>query len=63
MSVTEAAQGRVDVARARLRNTWPLIGVGFIVHAAWTGLLGYGVSRHSSFASRFTAGASGSRLD
>jgi len=65
VSVTEAAQGRVDVARARLRNTWPLIGVGLavIVNAAWIGLLGYGVSRHSSFASRFTAGASGSRLD
>ena len=46
MSITEGAQGPVDVARARLRNTWPLIGVGLavIVNAAWMGLLGYGFS-------------------
>ena len=46
MSITEAAQGPVEVARARLRNTWPLIGVGLavIVNAAWIGLLGYGFS-------------------
>ena len=46
MSITEGAQGAVDVARARLRNTWPLIGVGLavIVNAAWMGLLGYGFS-------------------
>ena len=44
MSITEAAQGPVDVARARLRDTWPLIGIGLavIVNAAWIGLLGYG---------------------
>jgi hypothetical protein len=47
VSITEAALGSVDVARARLRDTWPLIGVGLavIVNAAWIGLLGYGFSK------------------
>ena len=46
MSIMEGAQGSVGVVRARLRNTWPLIGVGLavIVNAAWIGLLGYGFS-------------------
>jgi hypothetical protein len=46
VSITEAAQGPVEVARAGLRNAWPLIGVGLavIVNAAWIGLLGYGFS-------------------
>jgi hypothetical protein len=47
VSITEAAQGPVDVTRARLRDTWPLIGVGLavFVNAAWIGLLGYGFSK------------------
>jgi hypothetical protein len=46
MSVTEVPQGPVDVAGARLRNAWLLIGVGLavIVNAAWIGLLCYGFS-------------------
>jgi hypothetical protein len=46
-SNTEATQDPVEVVRARLRSTWPLIGVGLavIVNAAWIGVLGYGFSK------------------
>jgi hypothetical protein len=40
-----ASRGPIGAVRERLRNAWPLIGIGVAVavNAAWLCLLGYGL--------------------
>ncbi len=44
---TRAPRTTMSAVHTRLREAWPMVGVGLVLlaNAAWIGLLGYGLSK------------------